>query len=176
MIIEFTNLHAGSFFVVSVISFIVLKNYIHGSLILPISLSIIATNELNSIFPEFIPYNKYTNVGVYSFVLLNILVGIYILYKSTIEMNFKIITMIPLIAGILFYYARPYGEIKYPFLESTMAKFIPTMLFIGFLIGLAVMPENQDILRQEFASLKLSLGLMDDLLIKDSLIKDKQEF
>tara|TARA_B110001469_G_C9530841_1_gene263879 strand:- start:78 stop:578 length:501 start_codon:yes stop_codon:yes gene_type:complete len=162
MIIEFNNQHAGTYFVISVVSFLVIKNYIHGIFILPISLLIIITKELNVTFPELINYSKYTNIPTYAVVIINICVGLFLLYKSNIELPFKVVTIVPLITSVIFYYIRPYGELKYEYLQSAIARYIPTMLFAGFLIGVAFIPDNQEILHQEYANLKISLGIMEN--------------
>ena len=148
--INFTKSNSIIHVIISMIITIVLNRYYYGSLVilytLMIALHTIFNKELSSY-----KITQYTHIPAYTVLSVIIITSFFILYKSaTTELPQKIFTVIQLVIAILFKVFLIYGKQKFEILNETYINYVPTLFFLGFLISVSIIRDNQSILRKTY--------------------------
>ena len=148
--INFTKANGIIHVIISMIITIVLNRYYFGSLVilytLMIGLHTLFSQELSSY-----KITQYTHIPAYTVLTIIIITSFFILYKSsTTELPQKIFTVIQLLVAILFKVFLTYGKQKFEILNETYINYVPTLFFLGFLISVSIIKDNQSILRKTY--------------------------
>lgn len=148
--INFTKSNCIINSIVAMVITIVLNRYYYGSLVilytLMIALHTIFSQELSSY-----KITQYTHIPAYTVLFVIIITSFFILYKSaTTELPQKIFTVSQLAVSILFMIFLKYGKQKFELLNETYINYVPTLFFLGFLISVSIIKDNQSILRKTY--------------------------
>lgn len=166
MIIQFTKANTIISFLLGFITFIILKQYYYGGLTILYSLLI----GVQVLFLEIMPGSKnllYTSIPAYTVLSTLVLTSFYILYKSkTVKTPQTIFTISQLLVSGLFIVFLRFTKDKFTILNQSYINYVPTLFFLGFLISVSIIKDNQDILRHTYSQ------VMYD--VKDG-IEDKYE-
>lgn len=148
--INFTKSNCIINSIVAMVITIVLNRYYYGSLVilytLMIALHTLFSQELSSY-----KITQYTHIPAYTVLFVIIITSFFILYKSaTTELPQKIFTVSQLAVSILFMIFLKYGKQKFELLNETYINYVPTLFFLGFLISVSIIKDNQSILRKTY--------------------------
>lgn len=150
MLIKFTKSNTIVNAIVGMIITIVLNRYYYGSLVILFTLMV----ALHTLFSQELSSYKitqYTHIPAYTVLFIIIITSFFILYKSaTTELPQKIFTVIQLVVSILFMIFLKYGKLKFELLNETYINYVPTLFFLGFLISVSIIKDNQSILRKTY--------------------------
>lgn len=150
MLIKFTKSNTIINSIVGMIITIVLNRYYYGSLVilytLMIALHTIFNQELSSY-----KITQYTHIPAYTILVVLIITSFFIIYKSsTTALPQKIFTVSQLATSILFVIFLKYGKQKFELLNETYINYVPTLFFMGFLISVGIIKDNQSILNKTY--------------------------
>ena len=150
MLIKFTKSNTIINSIVAMVITIVLNRYYYGTLVilytLMIGLHTLFSQELSSY-----KITQYTHIPAYTVLFIIVITSFFILYKSaTTELSQKIFTVIQLLVAILFKVFLTYGKQKFEILNETYINYVPTLFFLGFLISVSIIKDNQSILRKTY--------------------------
>ena len=150
MLIKFTKSNTIINSIVAMVITIVLNRYYYGTLVilytLMIALHTLFSQELSSY-----KVTQYTHIPAYTVLFIIIITSFYIIYKSTTtELPQKIFTVSQLATSILFVVFLKYGKQKFEILNGTYINYVPTLFFLGFLISVSIIKDNQSILRKTY--------------------------
>ena len=148
--INFTKSNCIINSIVAMVITIVLNRYYYGSLVilytLMIALHTLFSQELSSY-----KITQYTHIPAYTVLFVIIITSFFILYKSaTTELPQKLFTVSQLADSILFMIFLKYGKQKFELLNETYINYVPTLFFLGFLISVSIIKDNQSILRKTY--------------------------
>lgn len=148
--INFTKSNCIINSIVAMVITIVLNRYYYGSLVilytLMIALHTLFSQELSSY-----KITQYTHIPAYTVLFVIIITSFFILYKSaTTELPQKLFTVSQLAVSILFMIFLKYGKQKFELLNETYINYVPTLFFLGFLISVSIIKDNQSILRKTY--------------------------
>jgi hypothetical protein len=159
MFIQFTK---NNFLITLILGFIItiiLNQYYYGGMTMIYALFIGIQIFMKGILQENknLYTNKnllYTSIPAYTFLLSIILTSFYILYKSkTVKIPQIIFTISQLIvSGSIFLFLR-FMKGRYPILNGSYINYVPTLFFLGFLISVSIIKDNQDILRHTYSQI-----------------------
>ena len=151
MIIQFTKANTIISFLLGFITFIILKQYYYGGLTILYSLLI----GVQVLFLEIMPGSKnllYTSIPAYTVLSTLVLSSFYILYKSkTVKTPQTIFTISQLLVSGLFIVFLRFMKDKFTILNQSYINYVPTLFFLGFLISISIIKDNQDILRSTYS-------------------------
>lgn len=151
MIIQFTKANTIISFLLGFITFIILKQYYYGGLTILYSLLI----GVQVLFLEIMPGSKnllYTSIPAYTVLSTLVLTSFYILYKSqTVKTPQTIFTIAQLLVSGLFIVFLRFMKDKFTILNQSYINYVPTLFFLGFLISISIIKDNQDILRRNYS-------------------------
>ena len=151
MIIQFTKANTIISFLLGFITFIILKQYYYGGLTILYSLLI----GVQVLFLEIMPGSKnllYTSIPAYTVLSTLVLTSFYILYKSkTVKTPQTIFTISQLLVSGLFIVFLRFMKDKFTILNQSYINYVPTLFFLGFLISVSIIKDNQDILRSTYS-------------------------
>lgn len=148
MILSFSKYNSIVHLIVGITIFIVLNRYIYGGFIIGYAAligfhSFILQNE------DFSSISKYTSIPAYSVLGIIIPLSLYILYKSTKTTNpQKAFVILQLVFAILSNFLIRFLKLKIDIFNQTFINYVPTLLFLSFVISISIIPENQSILRK----------------------------
>ena len=155
MIISFGRLNGIFHFIVGMVISLVFNRYIYGSLIMIYSAFIglqFVLRESN--IPEITKYLNYTQIPAYVMLVTIVASSLYILSQSTEKQMNKIIALSQLSASVLIYLFVNFMKSKNTLFTSEFMNYVPTLFFIGFLISVSIIPDNQIILRRLYIDVK----------------------
>ena len=150
MIINFENINIILTFVTGLFT-LLLKKYYYAYIILFYALtigfhSVCIKNIQNS------NITRFTNIPAYITLFILIIISFYVLYKSNITgSSNKIISISQLSLSILFIILLKYGKSKFEILNENFINYIPSLFFIGFLISVSIIKDNQMILGKTYS-------------------------
>ena len=148
--INFTKSNSIIHVIISMIITIVLNRYYYGSLVILYTLMIALHTYISQELSSY-KITQYTHIPAYTVLFIIIVTSFYIIYKSaTTELSQKIFTVIQLLVAILFKVFLTYGKQKFEILNETYINYVPTLFFLGFLISVSIIKDNQSILRKTY--------------------------
>jgi len=151
MIIQFTKINSIITLILGVIVTFILKHYYYGGMTMVFAVLIGIQTELSEIMSN----NKnllYTSIPAYTVLLSIILTSFYILYKSkTVKTPQTIFTIAQLVISGLFIVFLRFMKDKFSVLNEPYINYVPTLFFLGFIISVSIIKDNQDILRHTYS-------------------------
>lgn len=150
MFIEFGKINMILTLITSMFSILLKKNY-YGYIILIYSL-MIGFHLLCIEYFQNESFIKYTSYPAYLTLFVLISISFYVLYKSkSTEISNKLISISQLLLSLVVMLILKYGKSKFEILNGKYINYIPTLLFIGFLISVSIIKDNQMILRKTYS-------------------------
>lgn len=148
--INFTKSNCIINSIVAMVITIVLNRYYYGSLVILYTLMVALHTVFNKELSSY-KITQYTHIPAYTVLFIIIITSFFIIYKSaTTELPQKIFTIIQLVVAILFKVFLTYGKQKFEILNETYINYVPTLFFLGFLISVSIIKDNQSILRKTY--------------------------
>lgn len=160
MFIEFGKVNMILTLITSFFTILMKKNY-YGYIILTYCL-MIGFHLLCIDFLKNEKFAKYTIYPAYITLFILIIISFYVLYKSksTIITN-KLISVSQLLLALIFMLILKYGKSKFEILNENFINYIPSLFFIGFLISVSIIKDNQLILRKTYSENMYKLRNID---------------
>ena len=160
MIINFENINIILTFVTGLFT-LLLKKYYYAYIILVYALTI----GFHSVCIKNIQNNnitRFTKIPAYITLLILIIISFYVLYKSNITgTSNKIISISQFSLSIIFIILLKYGKSKFEILNENFINYIPSLFFIGFLISVSIIKDNQMILIKTYSEHMYKLRNID---------------
>ena len=154
MIIEFNKFNIILYFLTGVTVTLAFKRWIYGSLIILLSTFIlIQTMVLKSGEVSILKYQNITNLPPMGMLIIIILVGLFILSKSSIEGTHKLISIVFLLFSVGFSLSKLYFKDN-PIFKLSISNYISSLLFMIVLLTISIIPDNQEILEREYRKYK----------------------
>ena len=154
MIFEFNKFNSVLYFLTGVTIAIGFKRFIYGSLIVAMSVFILLqTLLLSSDNPDILKYQNITKLPAFLFLFIIIIISLFILQKSTIEVPQKLFSIVFLLLSIGFSLYKTYFKSK-PIFSLSITNYISSLLFMIVLSTISIIPDNQTILEREYESIK----------------------
>lgn len=154
MIIHFTKLNSIITLILGFIVTLVVKQYYYGGMIMLYSLLIGIQYSLTHLFPSGSKQLLYTSIPTYTVLFTLIMTSFYIIYKSkTIKTPQTIFTIVQLFISVLGILFLRVMKGKFNLLNEPYINYVPTLFFLGFLISVSIIQDNQDILRHTYTQL-----------------------
>ena len=107
-------------------------------------------------------YQNVTKIPCYGSLGLLILIGLYVLNESKVEMFQKGVSIAFLLASIVFYYVKIFFKGKYDIFNSSFVNEIPTLFFMVYLFIIISFPDNQSIMNAKYIEIKEKLGIKEN--------------
>jgi len=149
MFIEFGKVNIMLTLITSIFTFILKKSYYAYAIFTYVLMIGLHTLSLINIKNENI--TKYTSIPAYSCLFILICMSFFVLYKSnTTGLSNKIISLTQLLLSIIIMFALKYGKSRFEILNENYINYIPTLFFIGFLISVSIIKDNQLILGKTY--------------------------
>ena len=154
MILEFNKFNVILYFLTGTTIAIGFKRFIYGSLIVIMSAFILLqTLVLRSDNADILRYQNIIKIPAFLFLLLIIIVSLFILQKSTIEVSQKLFSILFLLLSLGFSLTKGYFKDN-PIFSLSLTNYISSLLLMIVLISVSVIPDNQEILEREYVDLK----------------------
>ena len=154
MILEFNKFNTVLYFLTGVTIAIGFKRFIYGSLIVAMSVFILLqTLLLSSDNSDILKYQNITQIPAFVFLFIIIIISLFILQKSTIEVPQKLFSIVFLLLSIGFSLYKTYFKYK-PIFSLSITNYISSLLFMIVLSTISIIPDNQTILEREYESIK----------------------
>ena len=154
MILEFNKFNTVLYFLTGVTIAIGFKRYIYGSLIIAMSAFVLLqTLLLSSDNSDILKYQNITKIPAFVFLFIIIIISLFILQKSTIEVPQKLFSIVFLLLSIGFSLYKTYFKDK-PIFSLSITNYISSLLFMIVLSTISIIPDNQTILEREYESIK----------------------
>lgn len=148
--INFTKSNTIAHVIISMVITIVLNRYYYGSLVILYTLMVALHTVFNKELSSY-KVTQYTHIPAYTVLFIIIITSFFILYKSaTTELPQKIFTVSQLAVSLLFVVFLKYGKQKFEILNETYINYVPTLFFLGFLISVGIIKDNQSILSKTY--------------------------
>lgn len=151
MIIQFSKINSIVTLILGFVVTLILKQYYYGGMTMVFAALIGIQTALSDIMPN----NKnllYTSIPSYTALLSIILTSFYILYKSkTVKTPQTIFTIAQLVISGLFIVFLRFMKDKFTVLNEPYINYVPTLFFLGFLVSVSIIKDNQDILRHTYS-------------------------
>ena len=148
--INFTKSNTIAHVIISMVITIVLNRYYYGSLVILYTLMVALHTVFNKELSSY-KITQYTHIPAYTVLFIIIITSFFILYKSaTTELPQKIFTVSQLVVSLLFVVFLKYGKQKFEILNETYINYVPTLFFLGFLISVGIIKDNQSILSKTY--------------------------
>ena len=163
MILEFSKLNTILYFLVGSVSTFAMGKTFFGILILFLSFCLTTHKTLVSLnVPILIKYQNVTKIPCYGSLGLLILIGLYVLNESNVEMFQKGVSIAFLLASIVFYYVKIFFKGKYDIFNSSFVNEIPSLFFMVYLFIIISFPDNQSIMNAKYIEIKEKLGIKEN--------------
>ena len=153
--IVFNQTNSFLYFATSIVSGLVLKQYIYGPMVFMLMICILGAMMYN----KHIGTNEYVKIPGYIMMVLVILVGLYVLFIAPIETFDKLIPIVFLLSSIIIYGVK--WHFKPEILNSTIGNLIPSLLLMVFILNVSYIPENKTILNDRLNDIKELLGIYE---------------
>ena len=151
MIIQFTKINSIITLILGFVVTLILKHYYYGGMTMVFA----ALIGIQSALSEVMPNNKnllYTSIPAYTVLSSIILTSFYILYKSkTVKTPQTIFTIAQLVISGIFIVFLRFMKDKFSVLNEPYINYVPTLFFLGFLVSVSIIKDNQDILRHTYS-------------------------
>jgi hypothetical protein len=151
MIIQFTKINSIVTLILGIVVTLILKHYYYGGLTMVFA----ALIGIQSALSEVMPNNKnllYTSIPAYTVLSSIILTSFFILYKSkTVKTPQTIFTIAQLVISGIFIVFLRFMKDKFSVLNEPYINYVPTLFFLGFIISVSIIKDNQDILRHTYS-------------------------
>ncbi len=152
MIVNYNKYNIILYFLTGTTVTFAFKRWIYGILILLLFIVILLqTLLINSNIPVLLKYKNVGNIIVHGFILVIIITSLYVLKESTSITSRKIQSIVYLIISILF-------EIYKSFYPTTVTSGMSSVIFMLFIVNIAIMPENQLILKKKYTELNYTIN------------------
>ena len=153
MIIQFTKINSIITLILGIVVTLILKQYYYGGMTLVFAVLV----GIQSALSEVMINNKnllYTSIPAYTVLSSIILTSFYILYKSkTVKTPQTIFTIVQLAISVLFIVFLRFMKDKFTVLNQSYINYVPTLFFLGFIISVSIIKDNQDILRNTYSQI-----------------------
>jgi len=153
MVIQFTKINSIITLILGIIVALVLKHYYYGGMTIIFAALIGIQSALSGMMPN----NRnllYTSIPAYVVLSSIILTSFYILYKSkTVKTPQTIFTIVQLVVSGIFVLFLRFMKDKFSVLNEPYINYVPTLFFLGFLISVSIIKDNQDILRHTYSKI-----------------------
>ena len=154
MIINFTKLNSIITLILGFIVTLVVNNYYYGGMIMLYSLLIGIQVSITHLFPPDSKQLLYTSIPAYTVLFTLIMTSFYIIYKSkTIKTPQTIFTIVQLFISVLGILFLRVMKGKFNLLNEPYINYVPTLFFLGFIISVSIIKDNQSILRYTYSQL-----------------------
>ena len=153
MIIQFTKINSIITLILGIVVTLILKQYYYGGMTLVFAVLV----GIQSALSEVMINNKnllYTSIPAYTVLSSIILTSFYILYKSkTVKTPQTIFTIVQLAISVLFFVFLRFMKDKFTVLNQSYINYVPILFFLGFIISVSIIKDNQDILRNTYSQI-----------------------
>ena len=153
MIIQFTKINSIITLILGIVVTLILKQYYYGGMTLVFAVLV----GIQSALSEVMINNKnllYTSIPAYTVLSSIILTSFYILYKSkTVKTPQTIFTIVQLAISVLFFVFLRFMKDKFSVLNQSYINYVPILFFLGFIISVSIIKDNQDILRNTYSQI-----------------------
>lgn len=148
MLLEYNKFTSLVYFITGTTITFAGRRWIYGSLIILLS-AVIMIQRAMLMNVSLIRYSNITDIIALSIFIGFILISLFVLKKSMIELNHKLFSLFFLSLSIM------YSIIKYiyrsePSFNTQISKYISTLLFMVFLWSMGMISDNQAILKSKF--------------------------
>ena len=153
MIIQFTKINSIITLILGIVVTLILKQYYYGGMTLVFAVLVGIQSALSEVM---INYKNllYTSIPAYTVLSSIILTSFYILYKSkTVKTPQTIFTIVQLAISVLFIVFLRFMKDKFTVLNQSYINYVPTLFFLGFIISVSIIKDNQDILRNTYSQI-----------------------
>ena len=151
MIIQFTKINSIVTLILGIVVTLILKQYYYGGMTLVFAVLV----GIQSALSEVMINNKnllYTSIPAYTVLSSIILTSFFILYKSkTVKTPQTIFTISQLVVSGIFIVFIRFMKDKFTVLNEPYINYVPTLFFLGFIISVSIIKDNQDILRHTYS-------------------------
>jgi hypothetical protein len=157
MIVEYNKFNIILYFLTGSIITISYKQWIYGIMISILCVSILCqTLILDSGNNKILKYQNIGFIMIHIIILFIIFISLYILMKSTIQVSQKMLSIGFLTASVSFSIYKQYN-IENPIFQNSVTTYISSILFIIALLTIAIIPDNQLLLKHEYDEMKYKL-------------------
>ena len=136
--------------IVGMVITIVLNKYYYGSAVLLYALMM----GLQTVFKQELSgfkVTEYTHIPAYISLGTILVTSFFVLYKSvTIDVYQKLFTVGQLVLSILMVILLKFGKNKFEILNETFINYVPTLLFMGFMVSVGIIKDNQAIINKQY--------------------------
>jgi len=154
MILEFDKFNVILYFLTGVAVSVGLKQWIYGSAIIGMSTLIFLRNFLLSLNnTRILRFQDILKIPPYLLLILIIVISLFVLNKSSIEPPQKIFSIIFLLFSLGFSLAKNHFKDK-PMFSLSISNYIPSLLFMVFLLSISIIPDNQEIIERKYEDFK----------------------
>jgi len=143
MILEFNKFNVILYFLIGISISVGLRRWIYGSLIVAMSVFMFLHNTL------FTKDSSITKFPSFILLIIIIIVSLFILNKSSIEVSHKLFSITFLLFSSGFSLAKYYFK-DTPIFSLSISDYIPNLLLMIALISISIIPDNQLILRRKY--------------------------
>lgn len=150
--IEGTKFNAILYFLLGNAFTLGTKRFIYGGLIFLLSFFLLIHHLLLNTKVLY-KYNKLGNAFIIITIGFIILTSLFILYKTNIDPDKKLYSLIFLLLALGFDAYKTYS-INNPFFENKITHYISSLLFMLFIITINLIPDNQFILEKKYNELR----------------------
>jgi hypothetical protein len=152
MVIPFTKTTTLVILIISFVVITVLKKYYYGGTTMLLGLFIGIRYALGEVIPAGDRSLLYASIPAYVVMVVHIVTSLWVLYKSkTVNLNQTIFTVSQLSVAIMIIVGIRYMKGIFPLLNESYIQFLPTLCFVGFVISVSIIKDNQDILRKTYS-------------------------
>ena len=154
MIIQFTKINSIITLILGFVITLILKQYYYGGMTMLYAILVGVQYGLSEIIPIGSKNLLYTSIPAYTVLSSIILTSFYILYKSkTVKTPQTIFTIAQLVVSGLFIVFLRFMKDKFTVLNQSYINYVPTLFFLGFIISISIIKDNQDILRHTYSQI-----------------------
>jgi len=153
MIIEYNKFNVILYFLIGITISIGLKRWIYGSLIVLMSAFILLQTFILGSDSMLLKYQNITKMPSLVLLISIILVSLFVLGKSTIEGQQKLFSVTFLVFSLGYSFTKKYFKDK-PIFDLSISNYIPSLLFMVFLLSISIIPDNQEIMEREYKGFK----------------------
>ena len=152
MIIQFTKINSIITLILGFVITLILKQYYYGGMTMLYAILVGVQYGLSEIIPIGSKNLLYTSIPAYTVLSSIILTSFFILYKSkTVKTPQTIFTITQLVVSGLFIVFLRFMKDKFTVLNQSYINYVPTLFFLGFLVSVSIIKDNQDILRHTYS-------------------------
>jgi len=161
MFIEFGKVNMILTLITSIFTFVLNKSYYAYAIFTYVLM--IGLHTLSLMYIKNNDITKYTSYPAYIVLFVLLCISFFILYKSnTTGLSNKIISLTQLFLSVIIMFGLKFGKSRVEILNEKYINYIPTLFFIGFLISVSIIKDNQLILRKTYTDHMYKLRKLTD--------------